>query len=106
MLIITSVFFVAAAATAVYFNRQNSKLQITIFEKEAVIEALQKHSRKVEDVLDTKKEEIKKLKSEIQSMNDKAKAASKPKTSGASVAAVTTTAAPAKANRKYNKKTA
>jgi uncharacterized protein YPO0396 len=104
MLIITSVFFVAAAATAVYFNRQNSKLQITIFEKEAVIEALQKHSRKVEDVLDTKKEEIKKLKSEIQSMNDKAKAASKPKTSGTSVAAVT--AAPAKAKRKYNKKTA
>jgi hypothetical protein len=104
MLIITSVFFVAAAATAVYFNRQNLKLQITIFEKEAVIEALQKHSRKVEDVLDTKKEEIKKLKSEIQSMNDKAKAASKPKTSGTSVAAVT--AAPAKAKRKYNKKTA
>jgi uncharacterized protein YPO0396 len=104
MLIITSVLFVAAAATAVYFNRQNSRLQITIFEKEAVIEALQKHSRKVEDVLDTKKEEIKKLKSEIQSMNDKAKAASKPKTSGTSVAAVT--AAPAKAKRKYNKKTA
>ena len=104
MLIITSVFFVAAAATAVYFNRQNLKLQITIFEKEAVIEALQKHSRKVEDVLDEKKEEIKKLKSEIQSMNDKAKAASKPKTSGTSVAAVT--AAPAKAKRKYNKKTA
>jgi fatty acid-binding protein DegV len=44
------------------------------------------------------------LKSEIQSMNDKAKAASKPKTSGTSVAAVT--AAPAKAKRKYNKKTA
>jgi predicted RNase H-like nuclease (RuvC/YqgF family) len=104
MLIITSVLFVAAATTAVYFNRQNSKLQITIFEKEAVIEALQKHSRKVEDVLDEKKEEIKKLKSEIQSMNDKAKAASKPKTSGTSVAAVT--AAPAKAKRKYNKKTA
>jgi predicted Holliday junction resolvase-like endonuclease len=106
MIIITSVLFVAAAATAVYFNRQNSKLHVTIFEKEAVIEALQTHSRKVESVLDSKKEEIKKLKSEIQSMIDKAKAASKPKTSGASVTAVTAKAAPAKAKRKYNKKTA
>jgi peptidoglycan hydrolase CwlO-like protein len=104
IIIITSALTVAFAAFAIYLSRQNSNLNETIFEKEGVIEALQNHSRKVENVLDEKKEEIKKLKSEIQSMNDKAKAASKPKTSGTSVAAVT--AAPAKAKRKYNKKTA
>lgn len=108
MIIITSALFVAAAALAIYLNRKNSQLNVTVFEKEGVIDALQTHSRKVEEVLDAKKEEIKKLKSEIQSLNDKAKAkavkATKPaKESGLSTAAVSATAKP---KRKYNKKTA
>jgi hypothetical protein len=54
IIIITSALTVAFAAFAIYLSRQNSNLNETIFEKEGVIEALQNHSRKVENVLEGK----------------------------------------------------
>lgn len=110
-MIITAILFVVAAAAAIYFYTQNSKTSTTLYEKEGIIDALQTHSKNVENSLNAKQDEIKKLKSEIQSLNDKAKASSKPKASGASVTAmsasgVSTEAIKPKAKRTYKKKTA
>ena len=112
-MIITVIFLVIAVAAAIYFYTQNAKNSTSLYEKEGIIEALQMHSRNADAALEVKQNEIKKLKSEIQSLNDKAKASVKPaKASGISVDAVKASGVsvdaikPAKAKRSYKKKTA
>lgn len=104
-MIITAIFLVIAVAAAIYFYTQNAKNSTSLYEKEGIIEALQMHSRNADATLEVKQNEIKKLKSEIQSLNDKAKASVK--TAKPSIEAVSVDAVkPAKAKRSYKKKTA
>jgi chromosome segregation ATPase len=77
IIVFVSIAAVAAGTWAFMLSSKNGKLTNSLNDKCSVIEALQEHVNSVESSLTNAKAEIKTLKSTIQSLNDKAKAAEK-----------------------------
>jgi hypothetical protein len=84
-----SIAAIAAGAWAVFQTSKTKKLENSLLEKSSMVYALQAHSETVEFDLLKAKLEINTLKSNVQSLNDKAKAASKMKAEKVSVKAIT-----------------
>ena len=74
-----SIAAIAAGTWAVIQSSKNKKLTDRLNDKSSIIDALQEHVDSVEFDLIKTKAEVRTLKSTIQSLNDKAKAASKTK---------------------------
>jgi hypothetical protein len=94
-----SIAAIAAGAWAVFQTSKTKKLENSLLEKSSMIHALQVHSETVEFDLLKAKLEISTLKSNVQSLNDKAKAASKMKAEKVSVKAVKPTEAATVSNK-------
>ena len=84
-----SIAAIAAGAWAVFQTSKTKKLENSLIDKSSIVYALQAHSETVEFDLLKAKLEINTLKSNVQSLNDKAKAASKMKAEKVSVKAIT-----------------
>jgi len=109
VVIIAAILLVSAGIT--YFIITKSKFETRVAEKDLIINSLKQHVSALEDstaksVAQT--EEIKKLKSEIQSLNDKMKPGTKSTSgvsiSGISVSGISTTAIDSDSKKKANKK--
>jgi hypothetical protein len=106
IIVFVSIAAVAAGAWAFMLSSKNGKLNNSLNDKCAVIEALQEHVDLVGTDLINAKAETKALKSIIQSLNDKAKAAKKTSTPKAATATkpVKEVATMAASKRTYKKK--
>lgn len=100
-MILTTIAIVGLTATSAYFYWKLRTANISVFEKDGIIEALQKHSRNVETVLDRKQEDLKKLHNELNAL--KSSIAAKAKSKTAKPATEATATATAKPKRRYNK---
>jgi hypothetical protein len=104
IIVFVSIAAVAAGAWAFMLSSKNGKLNNSLNDKCAVIEALQEHVDLVGTDFINAKAEIKALKSIIQSLNDKAKAAKKTSTPKAATKPVKEVATMAASKRTYKKK--
>jgi len=80
-MIITTISLAALIATTFIAFRQTKELNSVrdlFYEKESIVDALQLHISTLEDLVLQARNENKKLKSEIQSLKDKAKPKAKP----------------------------
>jgi hypothetical protein len=89
IIVFLSIAAIAAGAWAVFQTSKTKKLENSLIDKSSIVYALQAHSETVEFDLLKAKLEINTLKSNVQSLNDKAKAASKMKAEKVSVKAIT-----------------
>lgn len=103
IIVFLSIAAIAAGTWAITLSSKNGKLSEALNEKASLISALQVHVNSVEASLSSAKSEIKTLKSTIQSLNDKAKAAVKPKTADQAPSPEVATMS-AKPKRTYKKK--
>ena len=87
------------ASAYLYWKLRTSN--VSVFEKDGIIEALQKHSRSVESVLDRKQEDLKRLHDELNALKSSITAKAKAKTAPASKDAAATSSKP---KRRYNRK--
>jgi uncharacterized coiled-coil protein SlyX len=87
------------ASAYLYWKLRTSN--VSVFEKDGIIEALQKHSRSVENVLDRKQEDLKRLHNELNALKSSITAKAKAKTAPASKDATATSSKP---KRRYNRK--
>lgn len=80
IIVFVSIAAIAAGAWAIMLTSKSKKLNNALNDKCSIIDALQEHVNSIESDLTNAKAEIKALKSIIQSLNDKAKAAKKTST--------------------------
>lgn len=106
VVIIAAILLISAGIT--YFVISKSKFETRIAEKDLIINSLKQHVSALEESSAksaTQADEIKKLKSEIQSLNDKLKPGTK-STSGISISGISTSAieSDTDSKKKTNKK--
>lgn len=92
-----TILTVGFAASTAYLYWRLRKSNISIYEKDGIIDALQHHSRKVENILDSKQRELKNIKAELTRVMEAAKPVVKKATEAVKDAA-------AKPKRRYNRK--
>lgn len=104
VVIIAAIFLIATSATLFVISK--SKFETRIAEKDLIINSLRQHVSELENASaksTLQSEEIKKLKSEIQSLNDKMKSDTK-SASGISISGISTTAIDSDSKKRPNRK--